>query len=64
MRHNQDRRYVEVVRQRHTADIAANKLSAAKRTGKFSTWSDDAATPQVAANRERTASSSSNLFST
>src|SRR5262249_54727962 len=64
MRHQKARRYVEVVRQRHSAAIAANKLSVAKRTGKFSTWSDDAATQQVAAKRERTVSSSTDLFST
>ena len=58
------RRYLEVVRQRHSAAIAANKLSVAKRTGKFSTWCDDAATQQVAANRERTVSSSTDLFGT
>jgi hypothetical protein len=58
------RRYFEVVRQRHSAVIAANKLSVAKRTGKFSTWSDDAATQQVAAKRERTVNSSTELFST
>src|SRR5215813_11663606 len=57
------RRYLEVVRQRHSATIAANKLRVAKRTGKFSTWSDDAAAQQVAANRERTVSSSTDLFS-
>jgi hypothetical protein len=51
------RRYLDVVRPRHSAVIAANKLSVAKRTGKFSTWCDDAATQQVAANRERTVSS-------
>jgi hypothetical protein len=58
MRHKRARPYFEVVRQRHSAVIAANKLSVAKRTGKFSTWSDDAATQQVAANIERTVSSS------
>jgi hypothetical protein len=58
------RRYLEVVRQRHSASIVANKLSVAKRTGKLSTWSDDAATQQVAANRERTVSSTTDLFST
>src|SRR5215813_12478106 len=58
------RRYLEVVRQRHSATIAANKLSVAKSTGKFSTWSDHAAAQQVAANRERTVSSSTDLFST
>jgi hypothetical protein len=58
------RRYLEVVRQRRSATIAANKLSVAKRTGKFSTWIDDAATQQVAANRKRTVSSSTDLFST
>jgi len=51
--------YLEVVRPRHSAVIPANKLSVAKRTGKFSNWSDDAATQQVAANRERTVSSNS-----
>jgi hypothetical protein len=58
------RRYFEVVRQRHSAVIPANKLSVAKRTGKFSTWSDAAATQQVAAKRERTVNSSTDLFST
>jgi hypothetical protein len=64
MRHKKARRYLEVVRQRRSATIAANKLSVAKRTGKFSTWSDNAAAEQVAANRERTVSSSTDLFST
>jgi hypothetical protein len=64
MRHKKARRYLEVIRQRHSPIIAANKLSVTKRTGKFSTWSDDAATQQVAANRERTVSSSTDLFST
>jgi hypothetical protein len=41
------------VRQRRSADIAVNKLSVPKRTGKFSTWSNDAATQQVVANGER-----------
>jgi hypothetical protein len=41
--------------------MAANKLSVPKRTGKFSTWSDDAATQQVAANRERTVRSNTNF---
>jgi hypothetical protein len=54
LRHKSIRRYVEFLRQRLSADMAANKLSVPKRTGKFSTWSDDAATQQVAANRERT----------
>src|SRR6267142_665365 len=58
------RRYLEVVRQHHSATIAAKKLSVAKRTGKFSIWSDDAARQQVAANRERTVSSSTDLFGT
>jgi hypothetical protein len=53
--------YIEFLRQRRSADIAANKLTAPKRTGKFSTWSDDAATQQVAANRERTVRSNTNL---
>jgi hypothetical protein len=47
-----------------SADIAANKPSVPKRTGKFSSWSDAAATQQVAANRERTVRSNTNLFST
>jgi hypothetical protein len=64
MRHKKARRYLEVVRQRHSATMAANKLSAAKRTGKFSTWSDDAAAQQMAANRERTVGSSTDSFST
>ena len=64
MRHKKARCYLEVARQRHSATIAANKLSVAKRTGKFSTWSDDAARQQVAANRERTVSSSTDLFGT
>ena len=63
-RHKKARCYLEVVRQRHSATIAANKLSVAKRTGKFSTRSDDAARQQVAANRERTVSSGTDLFST
>ena len=58
MPHKKARHYLEVVRQRHSAAVAASKLSVAKRTGKFSTWSDDAAIQQVAANRERTVSSS------
>src|SRR5262245_54157893 len=52
------RAYLEVATQRHSALMAAKKLSVAKRTGKFCTWSDDAATQQLAANRERTVSSS------
>ena len=52
------RAYLEVARQRHSALIAANKLRVAKRMGKFSTWSDDDATQQLAANRARTLSSS------
>ena len=64
MRHKKARCYLEVARQRHSATIAANKLSVAKRTGKLSIWSDDAARQQVAANRERTVSSSTDLFST
>jgi hypothetical protein len=64
MQRKKARCYLEVVRQRHSATIAANKLSVAKRTGKFSTWSDHAARQQMAANRERTVSSSTDLFST
>src|SRR5262245_31019296 len=60
MRGQEACRYLEV-RRRHSAAIAASKLSVAKSTGKFSTLSDHAATQQVPANRERTVSSSTDF---